>query len=29
MEWIVIAALAVLLGGLGLVLREVAAHSPK
>ena len=29
MEWIVIAALAVLLAGLGLVLREVAAHNPQ
>lgn len=29
MEWIVVAALAVLLGGLGLVLREVAVHDSK
>ena len=29
MEWIVVAALAVLLGGLGLVLRDVATHNPK
>ncbi len=29
MEWIVVAALVVFLGGLALVLREVAIHDPK
>jgi hypothetical protein len=29
MEWIVVAALAIFLAGLGLVLREIAIHEPK
>jgi len=29
MEWIVVAALAVFLTGLGLVLREIAIHKPR
>jgi hypothetical protein len=29
MEWIVVAALVIFLGGLGLVLREIAIHTPK
>jgi len=29
MEWIVVAALAVFLTGLGLVLREIAMHKPR
>lgn len=29
MEWIVLAAVAVFIGGLALVFREVAAHNPK
>jgi len=29
MEWIVVAALAVFLVGLGLVIREIVIHEPK
>jgi hypothetical protein len=29
MEWIVVAALVIFLGGLGLILREIAIHEPK